>query len=119
CRQSRPQTLWPLPAKQTTADSDTNPCFLNVKRFEAVAMLPPLKYSCHARADDIVPQSPCIPRLCDAPAPPAQDTLQPLVRLATRSEEHTSELQSRENLVCRLLLEKKNNTKNQTIVQYL
>src|SRR5690606_39649804 len=28
----------------------------------------------------------------------------------TRSEEHTSELQSRENLVCRLLLEKKNNT---------
>src|SRR5690606_41725164 len=28
---------------------------------------------------------------------------------ALRSEEHTSELQSRENLVCRLLLEKKNN----------
>src|SRR5690606_41507220 len=28
----------------------------------------------------------------------------------TRSEEHTSELQSRENLVCRLLLEKKNNS---------
>src|SRR5690606_41331674 len=27
---------------------------------------------------------------------------------AIRSEEHTSELQSRENLVCRLLLEKKN-----------
>src|SRR5690606_41729999 len=29
-------------------------------------------------------------------------------KLRTRSEEHTSELQSRENLVCRLLLEKKN-----------
>src|SRR5690606_40011000 len=28
-----------------------------------------------------------------------------------RSEEHTSELQSRENLVCRLLLEKKENKK--------
>src|SRR5690349_23967070 len=28
-----------------------------------------------------------------------------------RSEEHTSELQSRRDLVCRLLLEKKNNTK--------
>src|SRR5690606_41975972 len=28
--------------------------------------------------------------------------------LLRRSEEHTSELQSRENLVCRLLLEKKN-----------
>src|SRR5690606_39935987 len=29
---------------------------------------------------------------------------------SVRSEEHTSELQSRENLVCRLLLEKKNRT---------
>src|SRR5204862_1682049 len=29
---------------------------------------------------------------------------------ATRSEEHTSELQSRRDLVCRLLLEKKKNT---------
>src|SRR5690606_41410038 len=28
---------------------------------------------------------------------------------SSRSEEHTSELQSRENLVCRLLLEKKKN----------
>src|SRR5690606_41294676 len=32
-----------------------------------------------------------------------------------RSEEHTSELQSRENLVCRLLLEKKNNKKETTV----
>src|SRR5690606_41722182 len=32
-------------------------------------------------------------------------------RVALRSEEHTSELQSRENLVCRLLLEKKKNKK--------
>src|SRR5690606_41758236 len=32
----------------------------------------------------------------------------PSQRRGTRSEEHTSELQSRENLVCRLLLEKKN-----------
>src|SRR3712207_7262894 len=33
----------------------------------------------------------------------------PLVKLV-RSEEHTSELQSRQYLVCRLLLEKKNST---------
>src|SRR3712207_7003164 len=33
-----------------------------------------------------------------------------LLALAERSEEHTSELQSRQYLVCRLLLEKKNNT---------
>src|SRR5690606_9626554 len=32
--------------------------------------------------------------------------------IAGRSEEHTSELQSRENLVCRLLLEKKKNQSN-------
>src|SRR5690606_40618491 len=32
-------------------------------------------------------------------------------RPASRSEEHTSELQSRENLVCRLLLEKKKITR--------
>src|SRR5690606_42013635 len=36
------------------------------------------------------------------------------VRGAGRSEEHTSELQSRENLVCRLLLEKKKKKKNRT-----
>src|SRR5438445_3100418 len=33
----------------------------------------------------------------------------PAPLLTTRSEEHTSELQSRQYLVCRLLLEKKNN----------
>src|SRR5690606_41375485 len=36
-----------------------------------------------------------------------QETLDLPARV-DRSEEHTSELQSRENLVCRLLLEKKN-----------
>src|SRR5687768_18181105 len=34
---------------------------------------------------------------------------------AQRSEEHTSELQSRLHLVCRLLLEKKNNNKREQI----
>src|SRR2546430_12864678 len=33
-----------------------------------------------------------------------------------RSEEHTSELQSQSNLVCRLLLEKKKNKKSTTLV---
>src|SRR5437899_10093843 len=35
----------------------------------------------------------------------------PVPRSAQRSEEHTSELQSLRHLVCRLLLEKKNNNK--------
>src|SRR2546430_15008264 len=38
------------------------------------------------------------------------DERSPQVAVAERSEEHTSELQSQSNLVCRLLLEKKNMT---------
>src|SRR5205809_3488127 len=37
-----------------------------------------------------------------------------MLRIPYRSEEHTSELQSRLHLVCRLLLEKKKNTNNFT-----
>src|SRR5690606_40572864 len=44
-------------------------------------------------------------RLAEAVADPAAQPC--AVALIDRSEEHTSELQSRENLVCRLLLEKK------------
>src|SRR5690606_39589282 len=51
---------------------------------------------------------------------PAVDFLEQIVMLTNpervleigRSEEHTSELQSRENLVCRLLLEKKKNKRD-------
>src|SRR5256885_7825796 len=39
-------------------------------------------------------------------------SMRPTSRKRWRSEEHTSELQSPCNLVCRLLLEKKKNTKN-------
>src|SRR5688572_33435638 len=38
----------------------------------------------------------------------------PPARSAERSEEHTSELQSQSNLVCRLLLEKKKKKKKKT-----
>src|SRR5690606_40976575 len=44
--------------------------------------------------------------LFDAEHPPLPEPTYPF----DRSEEHTSELQSREKLVCRLLLEKKNET---------
>src|SRR6266436_9991528 len=46
---------------------------------------------------------------CDTPPP---------LRLLGRSEEHTSELQSRLHLVCRLLLEKKNKEKNSDIMKH-
>src|SRR3712207_8020681 len=39
-----------------------------------------------------------------------------LAHLALRSEEHTSELQSRQYLVCRLLLEKKNKWEKRTSI---
>src|SRR2546430_6586388 len=39
-----------------------------------------------------------------------------VIDLETRSEEHTSELQSQSNLVCRLLLEKKKKTQIKTQV---
>src|SRR5690606_40709629 len=47
-------------------------------------------------------------RSAGAPAPHLPDRPPRRSPPAGRSEEHTSELQSRENLVCRLLLEKKN-----------
>src|SRR6266699_2026665 len=57
-----------------------------------------------ARGPRCLPRrSPALPR--DAPRTPCQ--LRPPHRAAWRSEEHTSELQSRPHLVCRLLLEKK------------
>src|SRR5256885_6878254 len=43
----------------------------------------------------------------------------PLIELDLRSEEHTSELQSPCNLVCRLLLEKKKNKKKDIILHLL
>src|SRR5436309_8979759 len=41
--------------------------------------------------------------------PYSRQTMAAWLMIPPRSEEHTSELQSRENLVCSLLLEKKNN----------
>src|SRR5439155_24871873 len=46
------------------------------------------------------------------PTPPPSPS--PAARCCRRSEEHTSELQSRGHLVCRLLLEKKKKTMNQS-----
>src|SRR2546430_6984589 len=46
----------------------------------------------------------------DVPAQVAAQAVSALVLVEIRSEEHTSELQSQSNLVCRLLLEKKKDT---------
>src|SRR2546429_3784609 len=49
----------------------------------------------------------------------AQFEMEPTPKLAPRSEEHTSELQSRLHLVCRLLLEKKKNNSRSYYAQRL
>src|SRR5262249_60701883 len=49
-----------------------------------------------------------------APRPLNMVTKNPDAVIGPRSEEHTSELQSLTNLVCRLLLEKKNSTHKRT-----
>src|SRR3712207_7523632 len=52
-------------------------------------------------------QSLCDAHSCQQPACPDACLPSSVVALPLRSEEHTSELQSRQYLVCRLLLEKK------------
>src|SRR5690349_22967325 len=46
-------------------------------------------------------------RRCVSAIPAIKNTIKPTGCVTIRSEEHTSELQSRRDLVCRLLLEKK------------
>src|SRR2546427_3572635 len=65
----------------------------------------------HERAEDPGEQLPREPRRQVGNAPQAPHTAGQQARRheqPRRSEEHTSELQSQSNLVCRLLLEKKN-----------
>src|SRR5438309_8820993 len=63
------------------------------------------------RSREMVPRKMPMPAAARTvqPTDRATDEQQSDVRLVERSEEHTSELQSQFHLVCRLLLEKKNN----------
>src|SRR5438270_10655201 len=54
------------------------------------------------------PAGPTPRRRPPGPAPAGSGTSRSLLERVQRSEEHTSELQSQSNIVCRLLLEKKN-----------
>src|SRR3712207_7490812 len=62
------------------------------------------------RLDDLGREAPQRPAASERP--PRLEVRVPEPPLGQRSEEHTSELQSRQYLVCRLLLEKKKNTSN-------
>src|SRR5690606_42029713 len=90
----------------------------------ALSLHDALPISCHHRTDQSPwsPESAALRRRRSEPHPPsphARPAAHPQHRTTARtpperSEEHTSELQSRENLVCRLLLEKKKDLKRKT-----
>src|SRR2546427_6061878 len=63
---------------------------------------------------DLLPEDLATARWPLARAPHLLETSLPGVTRLERSEEHTSELQSQSNLVCRLLLEKKKKSTRQT-----
>src|SRR5205807_10372242 len=72
---------------------------------------PPLTTGCSRRSPNAPPQPPTVARRSRPRSTPTARCRRR--RNRTRSEEHTSELQSPCNLVCRLLLEKKNNADQQ------
>src|SRR5690606_41424472 len=83
--------------------SDTAPTEIyTLSLHDALPILISLGVEILALSIDAIKPSPEIARALEAEA------REEILRQADRSEEHTSELQSRENLVCRLLLEKKN-----------
>src|SRR5690606_41661821 len=108
-------------ALQQTRMSSLFTCFLTSPPPPSATLFP---YTTLFRSRPPVPgRSGCPAATTSAPPPPASgrgarpgprtagrpaSTSRLPASSATRSEEHTSELQSRENLVCRLLLEKKN-----------
>src|SRR5690606_39961234 len=67
----------------------------------------PIDFDCNGWRSEGPPVAPCGSSRPPAFTSPPSTTGEPSDRHDGRSEEHTSELQSRENLVCRLLLEKK------------
>src|SRR5437870_9470247 len=86
------------------------------KFFSSVRADSPSRQSARSKSSAVLPSSCCA--FCDSSRSPARFTSRSLrppskaktatsISVITRSEEHTSELQSRGHLVCRLLLEKK------------
>src|SRR5207302_4743030 len=86
----------------------TIPFWTDARKF--CGMAPPKILSSHTKPSPRFVGATSITQIPYWPWPPDCLTCRPSARL-WRSEEHTSELQSRENLVCRLLLEKKKKKK--------
>src|SRR5690606_42144240 len=97
-----PRDLHSFPTRRSSDLMVTTP--MPVRR--ATSIMPPLTIRRGPRGPSTVIVGKCpesmMPTSCSRACSPPREL---------RSEEHTSELQSRENLVCRLLLEKKKNKK--------
>src|SRR2546429_3122879 len=74
---------------------------------------------CSHGARHRVPHGRCAQRLGPLECPLRGPALSPRSRHSKRSEEHTSELQSRLHLVCRLLLEKKKKNNKLKITHHI
>src|SRR5690349_22509246 len=83
--------------------------FLMIRRPPRSTLFPYTTLFRSRQRSEIGPAAPRpFPPACGKRARPAARSL---IRCPVRSEEHTSELQSRRDLVCRLLLEKKKKNK--------
>src|SRR5690349_24002991 len=93
---SHPAPTWTYTLFPTRRSSDLAPCLTTSLRIIHVTSIRPalLARSDNSSVEGLRPAS----------------IMASTARLSLRSEEHTSELQSRRDLVCRLLLEKKNRT---------
>src|SRR5690606_40732832 len=84
---------------------------LSVVKLNAAYGLPSCRTTCSERgaSPSVRPASGPVDHSClpVAPSTARISNFESFCEISTRSEEHTSELQSREKLVCRLLLEKK------------
>src|SRR2546427_7655205 len=93
-----------LEAETTTAGGDTSPCSGRSSARLASSSLQPTSRMERSRAAGPMPDARWSRTHC------MSSGVRP-----TRSEEHTSELQSQSNLVCRLLLEKKKKKRDNRI----
>src|SRR5260370_6032417 len=88
--------------KETSEEMKQTGDQVTIERLLPLATLAPGKYSLEVSATDTLSNQ-TISRSAEFTVKAPAET-----KTAARSEEHTSELQSHLNLVCRLLLEKKN-----------
>src|SRR5690242_21227242 len=100
-----------VPIAYSTVDIPSSSVANNVSRAHSVRiLLPTIMLSPHFSSAVTESPTPVHRRPTRRPRAQCPSTRMPADSTDPRSEEHTSELQSHVNLVCRLLLEKKKST---------